>query len=71
MDLDSRGVPGGFVASAEFIEAAEAQAESLGFDPYKVFVGHPIQDRTDAEMGDIAERAFEAVKAMIVAPAID
>jgi hypothetical protein len=66
MDLDSRGVPGGFVASTEFIEAAEAQAESLGFDAYKVFVGHPIQDRTDAEMQTLAEGAFEDMLAMIV-----
>ena len=66
MDLDSRGVPGGFVASTEFIEAAKAQAESLGFDPYKVFVGHQIQDRTDAEMQTLAEEAFEGILAMIV-----
>lgn len=66
MDLDSRGVPGGFIASTEFIEAARAQAESLGFDPYKVFVGHPIQDRTDAEMQTLAEEAFEDILAMIL-----
>jgi hypothetical protein len=66
MDLDSRGVPGGFIASTEFIEAAKAQAESLGFDPYKVFVDHPIQDRTDAEMQTLAEQAFEDILAMIL-----
>ena len=66
MDLDSRGVPGGFIASTEFIEAAKAQAESLGFAPYKVFVGHPIQDRTDAEMQTLAEEAFEDILAMIL-----
>ncbi len=66
MDLDSRGVPGGFIASTEFIEAAKAQAESLGFDPYKVFVDHPIQDRTDAEMQTLAEEAFEDILAMIL-----
>ena len=66
MDLDRRGVPGGFVASTEFIEAAQAQAESLGFDPYKVFVGHPIQDRSDAEMQMLAEDAFEDILAMIL-----
>ena len=66
MDLDIRGVPGGFVASTEFIEAAQAQAESLGFDPYKVFVGHPIQDRSEAEMQTLAEDAFEDILAMIL-----
>ena len=65
MDLEKRGIPGGFVASTEFIEAARAQAESLGFDPYKVFVGHPIQDRTDEEMQRLAEASFEEILAMI------
>lgn len=66
MDLEQRGVPGGFVASTEFVEAARAQAESLGFDPHKVFVEHPIQDRTDEEMQALAEEAFEEVLAMIL-----
>ena len=65
MDLEKRGIPGGFVASGEFVEAAKAQAESLGFDPYKMFVPHPIQDRSDAEMRQLAEDAFEDVLAMI------
>lgn len=66
MDLDRRGIPGGFIASAEFVEAAASQAKSLGFDPTKVFVGHPIQDRTDAEMALMAEQAFEDVLTLIV-----
>lgn len=65
MDLEKRGIPGGFVASTEFIEAARAQAESLGYDPHKVFVAHPIQDRTDEEMQQLAEQAFEEILAMI------
>ncbi len=68
MDLEGRGSPGGFVASAEFIEAAAAQEKSLGFDPHKVFVPHPIQDRTDEEMQVLAEQAFEQILAMIVVP---
>ena len=67
MDLEKRGVPGGFVASTEFIEAARAQARSLGYDPHKVFVAHPIQDRTDAEMQTLAEEAFPQVLAMVLA----
>ena len=53
------------MASAEFVEAARAQAESLGFDPFKVFVAHPIQDRSDDEMQRLAEDAFEEILAMI------
>ena len=66
LDLDRRGIPGGFIASEEFREAATAQAESLGFDPHRVFVPHPIQDRTDEEMQLLAEAAFEEVLALIL-----
>ena len=65
MDLDSRGVPGGFVASSEFVDAAQSQASSLGFDPFKVFVEHPIQDRSDQEIVHLADRYFSEVIAMI------
>ena len=43
-------MPSIFVASTEFIAAAEHQARSLGFPAAGVFVPHPIQDRTDDEM---------------------
>ena len=65
MDLEGRGLPGGFVATEEFVEAARAQAESLGFDPRKVFIAHPVQDRTDEEMQALAEESFEQVLGMI------
>lgn len=67
MDLEKRGLPGGFVASREFIEAAAAQAASLGFDARRVFVEHPIQDRTDEEMQALAEATFDEILAMILA----
>ena len=57
-DLERRGLPGVFVASAGFVDAAQTQAEALGFDPARVFTEHPIQDRTDGEMRVIAERAY-------------
>ena len=66
MDLEGRGIPGGFVASEVFVEAANAQAKALGFDPMKVFVPHPIQDRTDEEMREIADQYFKDVMSMLV-----
>jgi hypothetical protein len=60
-DLESRGVVGMFIASSEFVEAAAAQSKSLGFTPASVFVPHPIQDRTDDEMRDKADEAFEEI----------
>ena len=66
MNLESRGIPSGFVASTEFIQAAESQASSLGLKPASVFVNHPIQDRTDEEMAQLARQAIDEIVAMIV-----
>jgi hypothetical protein len=61
-DLESRGVPAVFVASSEFIQAAQTQAKSLGFSAAaRVFVAHPIQDRTDDEMRALAEAAVDEI----------
>jgi hypothetical protein len=63
IELEARGVPAVYVASREFREAGAAQARALGFEPAAVFVTHPIQDRTDAEMREIAEAAVDQVLA--------
>ncbi len=64
-DLEERGIPGVFVASAVFVDAAAAQSASLGVTPHSVFIAHPIQDRSDDEMRDLAERAIaELVRAL-------
>ena len=60
-DLEARGVVGAFVASAEFVQAAEAQASALGFPAARVFVPHPIQDRTDDEMRALADASVEEI----------
>jgi hypothetical protein len=67
-DLEARGVPGVFVASSQFVEAAEAQSVALGFPALGVFVPHPIQDRTDDEMQAYADAAVDAVVAALVQP---
>ena len=66
-DLESRGVPAVFVASTEFTEAAAAQCRALGFPAAAVFVPHPIQDRTDQEMRDLADAAVDEIVAAVVA----
>lgn len=66
-DLEQRGVVGMFVASEEFIVATEAQASALGYDPAVVFVQHPIQDRTDDEMREIADNAYEDILSQLLA----
>ena len=57
VSLEGAGVPSVFVASSEFVEAARAQSEALGAEPMRVFVQHPIQDRTDDEMRALADSA--------------
>ena len=65
-DLERRGIVGAFVASTEFIDAATAQAGALGFPGVaRVFVPHPIQDRTDDEMRALADDAVEAIVAAV------
>jgi len=60
-DLETRGIPSVFVATVEFQDGAARQAEALGADLASVLVSHPIQDRTDQEIRDIADLATEPI----------
>lgn len=64
-ELDGRGVPGGYVASEVFRTSAETHGAALGFHADSVFVSHPIQDRTDAEMRELADRFFDDILALV------
>ncbi len=65
-DLELRGVPGVFVASDEFVTAAESQSKALGYSAVaRVFTPHPIQDRTDEEMIAYADEAFDDIVSQI------
>ncbi len=56
-----------FIASSEFVDAAEAQSAALGMPQVRrVFVPHPIQDATDDEMRERADDAVERVIAALV-----
>lgn len=65
MDLESRGIPGGYIASSEFEEATRTQGIALGYEPAVVYVPHPIQDRTDDEMKQLAAKALDEVLALV------
>ena len=66
VDLEARGIPAAFVASTEFIDAATAQASALGFPAVaRVFVPHPIQDRTDDELRALAAAAIDEIVAAV------
>ena len=58
-DIETRGIPGVYIATTEFVDAARAQAEGLGADPAGIFVAHPIQDRTDEELEALADESLE------------
>ncbi len=64
--FEIQGKPSVFIASSEFIDAAESQAKMLGLpDVQRIFVPHPIQDATDEEMrakaDAIVSRVIEAL----------
>ena len=65
-EIELRGVPTVFVASDEFVDAAAGQARALGSNAPVVFVAHPIQDRSDDEIRDLADGAFEELVAKLV-----
>jgi len=67
VDLEGRGVPSVFVATTQFVDAAARQGRALGADPAAVFVEHPIQDRSDAEMAAIGDAALPAVLEKLLA----
>ena len=67
-DLERRGLPGVFVATVEFADAAIGQSESLGLDVAHVLTEHPIQDRTDEEMVAIADAAIDQLIASLTGP---
>lgn len=65
--FETQGRPAVFLASSEFMEAAEAQSVALGLpEVRRIFVPHPIQDALDAEMHAKADAAFEAILAALL-----
>jgi len=66
-ELDRRGIPGGFLATVEFKEAALAQSVALGFEPAVIYTPHPVQNRTGDELRQMAIDHCDAVLAMITA----
>jgi hypothetical protein len=65
LNLESRGIPVVGVATTEFIEAAASQSQALGFDPAYIWVPHPIQDRTDAELHALAAAHVDEIVAAL------
>jgi hypothetical protein len=64
-DLDQKGVPAVSVLTDEFRQAFEAQRSAIGLDAAAVYVPHPMQNRTTAELHTFAEQSIDAVLAAI------
>lgn len=65
-NLEARGIPVVGVATTEFRQGAEAQAKALGTDPALVFIPHPVQDRTDDELKQLADEHLEAILKLLM-----
>ena len=60
--FEINGKPAVFIASTEFIDAADVQARALGLpDVRRIFVPHPIQDATDDEMREKADAIVDRI----------
>ncbi len=66
MTFDAQGLPGVSVVTTEFRDAIATQSRALGFDPAIVYVPHPIQNRTAAELAALADAAIAPVLAQLV-----
>ena len=64
-DLDNEGLPGVSVLTEEFRRAFESQKSAIGLDAASVYVPHPMQNRTTAELHALAERSVDAILAAI------
>jgi hypothetical protein len=69
LELERMGRPATLVASTAFVDAADAQAAALGQPAARrVFVGHPVQDRTDGELQEMARSSVDRVLAALSRP---
>ena len=60
-------IPAVFIATTEFMTGAVAQATALGMPELRrVYVRHPVQNQTDAELQAQAEVYFDELIAALV-----
>ncbi|HYB30811.1 MAG TPA: hypothetical protein VEF89_29725 [Solirubrobacteraceae bacterium] len=70
VELERLGIATAGVATEPFVDEALEQARLLGMPDYRmVYVPHPVQLLSAAELRSYADRAFEEIAARLVAPA--
>jgi hypothetical protein len=68
LSFETLDTPAVLVASSAFEQAAEHQSKALGQpDIHRVLVAHPIQDRSDDELKDLARDAVYRIVAELTA----
>ncbi len=66
LSFEGMDKPAVLVATSAFEQAAEHQSRALGQpDIHRVLVAHPIQDRTDAELEQLARAAVDQIVAQL------
>ncbi len=60
-DLDRSGIAGVSVLTTEFRDAFEQQKLAIGLDAACVFVPHPMQNKTTAELHGFAEQSIDVI----------
>jgi hypothetical protein len=66
VEFEGQGRPAVLVASDAFVQAAVDQAEKLGQPELgRTFVTHPVQDRTDYELREMAARIVDEALAAL------
>lgn len=67
VDLDRRGLAGVSILTGEFRDAFNSQCRAIGFDGASIYVPHPMQNRTTAELHRFAEECVAEVAAKLSA----
>jgi len=66
MEIEALGTPAVLAASSAFADAADQQATLLGAPELRrVLVAHPIQDRTDDELRELAATVVSELLAAV------
>ena len=65
--LDERDLAGVSVLTEEFMDAFETQRRAIGFDAAAVFVPHPMQNRSRAELEGFADKFCDEILLQICA----
>jgi hypothetical protein len=70
VELERRGIATAAVATEPFVDEALEQARVLGMPDYRmIFIPHPVQLLTPAELRALADQAFEQIVVRLTQPA--